>query len=159
MKTIAHLAVLDHAPNLQAIVLKLPTNLQTKWRETVVRTRGKDNTVAGFGDLVEFVEYAAETANESVYGKDALIKTKLRSSGITEDNKKFLPSKLKSYSFATNLSTAAKPPSSHGAGFSRQNVNSQRCHLRERSHDLDECKAFQKKTVNERRTFLHLLRR
>ena len=154
MKTIAHLAVLDHAPNLQAIVLKLPANLQTKWRETVVRTRRKDNTVAGFGDLVEFVEYAAETANDPVYGKDALIKTKLRSSGVTEDNKKFSPSKPKSSSFATNLSTAAKPPSSHGAGFSRQNVKSQRCPLCERSHDLDDCEAFQKKTVNERRAFL-----
>ena len=69
MKTIAHLAVLDHAPNLQAIVLKLPTNLQAKWRETVVRTRCKDNTVAGFGDLVEFVEYGAETANDPVEAK------------------------------------------------------------------------------------------
>ena len=154
MKTIAHLAVLDHAPNMQAIVLKLPANLQTKWRETVVRTRRKDNTIAGFGNLVEFVEYAAEMANDPVYGKDALSKTKPRSSGVTEDNKKFLPSKQKSSSFATNLSSAAKSSSSHGAGFSRQNVNNQRCPLCDRSHDLGDCEAFQKKTVEERRAFL-----
>ena len=39
MKTIAHMAVLNHPPNMQSIVQKLPSNLQTKWRENVVKSR------------------------------------------------------------------------------------------------------------------------
>ena len=112
MKTNVHLTVLDHPPNIQTIVLKFPANLQVKWRENGVRTRRKDNTVAGFGDLVEFVEYAAETANDPVYGKDALSKTKSQSIGVAEDNEKLPSFKPKNSSFATNLSTAAKPTKS-----------------------------------------------
>ena len=72
MKTISHLAVLNHPPNMQAVVQKLPFALQTKWRENVVKTRRKDGKVAGFTELVEFLEYAAESANDPVYGKEAL---------------------------------------------------------------------------------------
>lgn len=39
MKTIAHMAVLNHPPNMQPIVQKLPSNLQTRWRENVVKSR------------------------------------------------------------------------------------------------------------------------
>ena len=72
MKTISHLAVLNHPPNMQAVVQKLPFALQTKWRKNVVKTRHKDGKVAGFTELVEFLEYAAESANDPVYGKEAL---------------------------------------------------------------------------------------
>ena len=41
-----------------------------------MKTRGKDGKVAGFRQLIEFVEYAAETANDPVYGKEALNKAK-----------------------------------------------------------------------------------
>ena len=51
MKTISHLAVLNHPPNMQALVQKLPFALQTKWRKNVVKTRHKDGkevfTLAG----------------------------------------------------------------------------------------------------------------
>ena len=78
MKTIAHMAVLNHPPNMQSIVQKLPSNLQTKWRENVVKSRRKDGTVAGFEDLTKFVEYASESANDPIYGKDALSNVKLK---------------------------------------------------------------------------------
>lgn len=39
MKTIQHLAVLNHPTNMQTTVQKLPAGLQTKWHENVVRTR------------------------------------------------------------------------------------------------------------------------
>ena len=39
MKTIAHMTVLNHPPNMQSIVQKLPNNLQTKWRENAVKSR------------------------------------------------------------------------------------------------------------------------
>ena len=59
MKIISHLAVLNHPPIMQAVVQKLPFALQTKWRENVVKTRRKDSKVAGFTELVKFLEYAA----------------------------------------------------------------------------------------------------
>ena len=76
MKTIEHLAVLNHPTNMQTIVQKLPAGLQTKWCENVVRMRHKNSTVAGFRELVEFLEYATETANDPVYSKEALNKAK-----------------------------------------------------------------------------------
>lgn len=42
MKTITHVTVLNHPPNMQSIVQKLPNNLQTKWRENVVKDRRKE---------------------------------------------------------------------------------------------------------------------
>ena len=50
--------------------------LQAKWRENVAKTRRKDSNVAGFRQLVEFVENAAEKANDPIYGKEALNKAK-----------------------------------------------------------------------------------
>lgn len=70
-KSLAHLAVLNHPPNMQTVVQKLQTNLQTKWRETAVKGRRKDGKVASFIDLTEFVGLAAESANDPIYSKDA----------------------------------------------------------------------------------------
>ena len=72
MKTISHPAVLNHPPNMQSGVQKLPFSLQAKWCENVVKTRHKDGKVAGFRQLVEFVEYAVKTANNSNYSKEVL---------------------------------------------------------------------------------------
>jgi len=99
---------------MQSVVQKLPFSLQGTWRENVVKTRLKDGKVAGFRQLVEFVEYAAETANDPVYGKEDLDKAKHRTNDLTEENKKFPPSKSKVESFATNLDTVFKSPTSNG---------------------------------------------
>ena len=47
-----------------------------------------------------------------------------------------------------------KPPSSHGTGSSDKNVNVRRCPSCEKSHDLEDCESFKKKSVPERRSFL-----
>ena len=154
MKTISHLAVLNHPPNMQSVVQKLPFSLQGKWRENVVKTRRKDGKVAGFRQLVEFVEYAAETANDPVYGKEALSKAKHRTNGPTEENKKFPPSKSKVESFATNLDTVFKSPTSNGTGSSSRNISTRKCPLCTKSHDLDDCNDYKRKSVEERRSFL-----
>ena len=154
MKTISHLAVLNHPPNMQAVVQKLPFALQTKWRENVVKTRRKDGKVAGFTELVEFLEYAAESANDPVYGKEALNKARQRTNGPPQSNKGSLPFKPKVDSFATGLDTVPKPPSSHGTGSANQNVKVRRCPLCEKSHDLEDCDAYKKKSVEQRKSFL-----
>ena len=154
MKTISHLAVLNHPPNMQAVVQKLPFALQTKWRENVVKTRRKDGKIAGFAELVEFLEYASESANDPVYGKEALNKARQRTNGPPQSNKGSSPFKPKVESFVTGLDTIPKPPCSHGTGSSNQNVSARRCPLCEKSHDLEDCDAFKKKSVEQRKSFL-----
>ena len=69
MKAITHMTVLNRPPNMQSVVQKLPNNLQTKWRETVVKCRIKDGRIAGFEDLSKFVEFAVNAANDPIYSK------------------------------------------------------------------------------------------
>ena len=52
----------------------------TKWCKTVVKNRRKDGKVAGFRDLTEFVEYAAKSANDPIYSKEALNSAKIKAS-------------------------------------------------------------------------------
>ena len=142
---------------MQSIVQKLPNNLQTKRRETVVKGRRKNGKIAGFEDLTKFVEYAAESANDPIYSRDALSNAKSKAglpSSFTNYNQKLPTSRPKSTSFATNLEAPTQSPSSHGAGYSRQDAAASRCSLCHKSHDLEECEDFRKKSVDQRKSFL-----
>ena len=135
---------------MQAIVQKLPFALQTKWGENVVKMRHRDGKVAGFAELVEFLEYAAESTNDPVYGKEALNKARQWTNGPPESNKRSPPFKPKVESFVTGLDTVSKAPSSHGTGSSNQNISIRRCPLCEKSHDLEDCDAYKRKSVVEK---------
>jgi len=80
LKTIAHMAILNHPPYMHALIQKLPNNLQTKWCNNIVKSRRKHGKIAGFGDLTKSVEYAAESANHPVYSKDTLSNAKAKPS-------------------------------------------------------------------------------
>ena len=99
---------------MQSIVQKLPSNLQTKWHETVVKGRRKDRKIAGFGDLPKFVEYAAESANDPIYSKDTLSNAKSKpgpESSFTNYNQKLPTSRPKStiWKFQPNLALYMRP--------------------------------------------------
>lgn len=51
------MSVHDRAPNMQAVVSKLPGNLQAKWRDQVFKKKKREKGVACFANLAEFVEY------------------------------------------------------------------------------------------------------
>ena len=104
MKTISHLAILNHATKHAGSSSKAPLG-STNWRENVVKIRCKDGKVAGFAELVEFLEYAAESANDPVYGKEALNKAKQLTNGPPQSNKGSPPFKLNVNSFITGLDT------------------------------------------------------
>ena len=147
MKTISHMAVLNHPLNMQSVVQNLPGYLQTKWREFVLSTRRrKDGEVASFGDLTEFVEHAAESVNDPIYSREALVgaKTTRKTKSLPEDSKKLPPSKSKVDSFAIKLDSVPKPPQSHWTGSSTQSTNLRRCPLCEKSHDLEDCDTHRK---------------
>ena len=72
MKNVSYMCVLDHAPNMQAVVSKLPPNLQNKWRDQAAKRKRTNRAPASFTDLAEFVESASDSANHPVFGKEAL---------------------------------------------------------------------------------------
>ena len=156
MKTISHMAVLNHPPNMQSVVQKLPANLQTKWRECAVKSRRKDGKIADFRDLTEFVEHAAETANDPIYSKEALniTKTTPKPKIFSEDQKKLPSSNPRSSSFVTNMDKDPNSSHTNGTGSSRGNSTLGQCPLCDKSHDLDDCESFKKKSIAERRTAL-----
>ena len=94
MKTISHLAILNHATKHAGSSSKAPLG-STNWRENVVKIRCKDGKVAGFAELVEFLEYAAESAN----------KAKQLTNVPPQSNKGSPPFELKVDSFITSLDT------------------------------------------------------
>lgn len=143
MKSISHLCVLDHAPNMQAVVSKLPFHLQAKWRDLVAKIRRDNAKIANFENLASFVQSAADAANDPVFGKEAINKS-------NESSKKFdkrdsIQLKNKNSSFATN------PTLIHGAGSAKPIIV---CPLCNSSHDLDDCQLFLKKTVEQRKEYL-----
>ena len=156
MKTNAHMAVLNHPPNMQSVVQKLPANLQTKWREGAVKSRRKDGKIADFKDLTEFVEHAAETANDPIYSKEALNspRTIPKPKIPSEDQRRLPPPNSKSSSFVTNVDKDPNSSLTNGAGSSRQNTTAGHCPLCDKPHDLDDCESFKRKSIVERRKTL-----
>ena len=108
MKNISHMTVLNHSPNAQTIVQKLPSNLQNKWRDLVTNMEKRSDKVASFEHLVEFFESAANSANDPIFGRDALQRTKERTRfSINTGYSK----KLMSTSFATRVDTPSSSKS------------------------------------------------
>ena len=75
MSSIFHMSVLNHVPNMQAIVQKLSFYLQNKWRDHVFKLKqGLSVSDVNFSDLTKFVVQASESTSDPVYGKEALNK-------------------------------------------------------------------------------------
>ena len=152
MKSISHMQVLDHAPNMQSIVQKLPAYLQNKWRDCACKHRRQKGSsyVTTFEDLVLFIKQAAETANDPVFGMHALKPIGINSkSKIPTDRK--TPNKPAISSFATKPKTSSAStdnPASSSASYKKT------CIFCREFHDIDKCQAFNRKTVDERRAYL-----
>jgi len=133
MKNVAHMSVLNHSPNMQAILKKIPIQLQGKWREHVVMLRKKGVDVE-FKHIVEFLWSAVEAADDPVFGKAAL--------NETFTNKPQVSGLFKTKTFAVQLD-------GKGSIESRES-----CVLCNQAHDLDNCADFIAKSMEERREFL-----
>ena len=154
MSNIEHLSALNHAPNLQAIVMKLPQYLQRKWRDNASTIRIKNLTLATFSDLVSFVKIAAESANDPIYGKEAMSKyVKPLSHRNTDKNKPTSSSSNRNTSFAARVTVPARKDGSKSV-TKDTDFKHKLCDLCNGNHDLDSCAAFNKKSIEERRSFL-----
>ena len=110
MMNVSHMTELNHPTNMQTIARKLPPHLQSRWRDRVVKLKEKGR-IADFKDIAEFVESAAESANDPIYGSQALNKSeqKHKASSIRDSTKRTQLPNQRSSSFATNVNT---PPAS-----------------------------------------------
>ena len=97
---------LNHPTNMQTIAKKLPSHLQARWRDRAVKLKEKGE-IASFKDLADFVVSAAESANDPVFGVQALSNSQERCRGSTkrDSKKKPPPANQTSNSFATSIAT------------------------------------------------------
>lgn len=89
---------------LQTIAKKLPSHLQSRWRDRAAKLK-ENGRIASFKDLADFVVSAAESANDPVFGVQALSSTQeRRRDNSGRDGKKKPSSATKtSNSFATGI--------------------------------------------------------
>ncbi|XP_046548986.1 uncharacterized protein LOC124258962 [Haliotis rubra] len=144
MRGISHMIVLNHAPNMQCVVLKLPAYLQSRWRDRVTTMKLNGQEEVEFKHLVDFIDFAARSANEPIYSKQALLSKHDDTSRKDRFSDKYKQSnKSQSTSFATHIGSESQ---SKSKGIS--------CFHCKQSHDLDDCKLFLQKTLSERREYL-----
>ena len=139
------LNVLNHPQNLLSIVNKLPVYLQNKWREHVGQMRQTQQKLIQFQDLMLFIASASDTANDPIYGRNAMASNSYQSSDYKSNPERQARGKPRATSFVTN--TSSEP-------ISTFNSKSKSCPLCHHQHDLDNCKTFLRKTIDERRNFL-----
>ncbi|XP_068234386.1 uncharacterized protein [Palaemon carinicauda] len=131
MQTLTHLAVLDHAPNLQVVVQKLLSYLQNKWREKSTRHRLLENRSSCFGDIVQSVINAAESVNDPVFGREAMHR-ELNSSK---------PSK------GTPIESAFAMQVNHESQSRTRGFGSPSCFYCGKNHNRDNCADFRQKSL------------
>ena len=69
MVSYSDLSVLNHPHTMQRIVRKLPMYLVNKWRDHACNIRQSKSQTPSFSDLVRFVQSAADSASDPVYGR------------------------------------------------------------------------------------------
>ena len=151
MQNISHMSVLNHLSNMVAIVQKLPTYLQNQWRDKANRIR-QEHRLVNFNDLTNFVVTASESANDPVFGKVALNARPIRPDGRSASSIGKSTTKMKSTSFATSVDTSSQAAPTPRSGD--QYSTKRQCYYCQKSHDLDDCSEFAKKTIDDKRSFL-----
>lgn len=139
MNTCNDLSALNHPPNMQAIVQKLPSYLQSKWRDHVMRLKSSEQSRAGFLDLVQFVGRASEAASDPVYGLEAMRRFERVGYGSA--------SKGQEKSTVNNFSIGADPKDENM-------VKTSICVMCRDWHDIEDCKAFKGMSLSDRRDFV-----
>ena len=150
MPSLRHLQQLNTDHYLQTIVMKLPQTLQSSWRKSVhvIEENCKD---VMFEDLVKFIDQQWQIAKHPVFSADALqeaenkVKSGKQQFNLNRSDRKTL--------LATNLAPTRTPETviEHA---SDQDVQTSSCQLCHNSHDLDDCKAYISRSLDDRKQFL-----
>ena len=152
MTSMLHMEVLNHLPNLQAIVKKLPTYLQNKWCSLAGQLR-EDKGRVDFADLVEFIYKRAKTANDPAFSRGAIIHNNIKGDSRPESYKhKQSQQKNKSSSFAAQAEKILDKKEKQAVHD--KEISKKSCPLCKKNHDIDDCDVFAKKTTDEKIDFL-----
>ena len=147
--------VLNHSPNMQIVIDKLPLYLQNKWRDCAMRLCESQDGVT-FSNIVQFVHDAAKSANHPVFSREAMKGIEAQKSGAktsSSNKSKYFPQKSKTSSFPIKTEKVAEPQKS--SGLEKKTADHKRsCHMCKRDHDLDDCDKFAKRTSEEKIDFL-----
>ena len=154
MSTLTYLCILDHPHNMQSMVKKLPFHLQDRWRREANRIRVTREKIPEFADFVTFVKTEAVIATDSVFSREALSRldnedrpNKLSTSGRTPSKPKFSRDRITNY-----VSSHATSVAGQSNAEERNTISS--CILCQKDHDLDDCPAYLKKNLQDRKAFL-----
>ena len=134
MQAMSHMLVLNHAPNLQLVISKLPWYLQDKWMDFSLDNIQHQETV-DFTMLVKFVEKTADARNHPIFGRDAIDRV---------DQPTLWSNAYKQKSSFVTLFTPDRDESATG----------DQCHLCKEMHHLDECPRFKQKSMEERKEYI-----
>lgn len=115
VRNIRALGVLDYSENLKRMVRKLPFYMHDKWRNVVQQTKDKGKEVK-FSQLAHLVKAEAKKANDSTYGRKAMLLEETykgqHKKGQIANKQSFSNQKIRSYatSFRPNKEAMAKDP-------------------------------------------------
>lgn len=136
--------------NMQTIVKKLPYKLRDRWRSVACELQEKFNRRATFHDIVNFVEKQVKIASDPLFGD-------IQDSAGT-GRKEFKPVKSRSgpkpkgSSFATTVAPAERRV--EPVNKSEKDLPAKVCSFCGAGHVLDVCLLLDKKTQNEKMSFL-----
>ena len=156
MSTLTFLSILNHPHNLQSMVSKLPFSLQDRWRREANKRRLARGTIPTFDDFVNFVNTEAEIATDPVFSREALRRLDGSSDRPDRSNKGKGFGKTKTYG------DRARTPHqvlNHATDVTADQMTASRnsaiiCKLCKKGHDLDDCQAYLKKSLLDRKEFL-----
>ena len=149
MMNVSHMTELNYPTNMQTIA----ESFRLTYSDRVVKLKEKGR-IADFKDITEFVESTAESANDPIYGSQALNKSeqKHKASSIRDSTKRTQLLNQRNSSFATNVNAPPASVSLRNTKCCDSNTGS--CLLCNKLHDLDDCDDFRKRTIEEKRSFL-----
>jgi len=155
MSELTFLSILDHPQNLQTMVRKLPLSLQDRWRRESSRHRVAGSITPTFASFVTFAKTEAGFATDPVLSREALTRLDVseRTDCFDKGRNANKPrtygdhSRLRSH-VSSHAMTVVTPPKNERC------VPENTCKMCGKSHDLDDCKEYLKKSLQERREFL-----
>ena len=151
MTSLPFLTILSHPHNMQSMVKKLPFPLQDRWRREANRWRVSRQTIPAFAEFVAFVKSEAGIATDPVFSRDAL--SRVMEPARTYKDKyahksKVVDDRSRPRSCVTNHATAI---AANDENTKEANLVCQQC---EKTHDLNDCQSYLKKSLQERKEFL-----
>ena len=153
-----YLSILNHLPNLQSMVTKLPFTPQDRWPREANRRSVAGGVIPSFADFVNFVNAEAGITTDPVFSREAL--RRLDGSLDRPDRS----SQGKGRGFGKSKTSGNHNGTSHHASSHATDVTAGQqsgsctpnslCKFCDKNHDLDDCQEYLNKSLSQRKDFL-----